>query len=75
MNILVSIAPLAGYLYSLGTTFFAIDADFYWEISILAVFILLGYWDGDACLKNSCWCNPRTHKTNSANCKFDKKMA
>jgi len=44
MNVLVSIALLAGYLYSLGTTFFAIGADFYWEISTLAAFILFGHW-------------------------------
>jgi P-type Cu2+ transporter len=44
MNVLVSIALIAGYLYSLGTTFFGIGADFYWEISTLATFILFGHW-------------------------------
>lgn len=44
MNVLVSIALISGYLYSLGTTFFAIGQDFYWEISTLAVFILFGHW-------------------------------
>ncbi len=44
MNVLVSIALISGYLYSLGTTFFAIGADFYWEISTLAAFILFGHW-------------------------------
>ena len=44
MNVLVSIALLAGYLYSLGATFFFAAADFYWEISTLASFILFGHW-------------------------------
>ncbi len=44
MNVLVSIALLAGYLYSLGTTFFGISGDFYWEISTLAALILFGHW-------------------------------
>lgn len=44
MNVLVAIALLAGYFYSLGTTFFFEAADFYWEISTLAVFILFGHW-------------------------------
>ncbi len=44
MNVLVTIALLSGYLYSLGTTFFAIGADFYWEISTLAAFLLFGHW-------------------------------
>ena len=44
MNVLVSIALLAGYLYSIGATFFFTAADFYWEISTLASFILFGHW-------------------------------
>lgn len=44
MNVLVSIALLAGYLYSLATTFLFKAPDFYWEISTLATFILFGHW-------------------------------
>ena len=44
MNVLVSVALLAGYLYSLGTTFVFEARDFYWEISTLAAFILFGHW-------------------------------
>lgn len=44
MNVLVSIAILAGYLYSVGSTFLFEAPDFYWEISTLATFILFGHW-------------------------------
>lgn len=44
MNVLVTIALLSGYLYSLGSTFFFEAPDFYWEISTLATFILFGHW-------------------------------
>ena len=44
MNVLVSIALIAGYLYSLGATFVFAGSDFYWEISTLASFILFGHW-------------------------------
>jgi Cu2+-exporting ATPase len=44
MNVLVSIALLSGYLYSLGATFVFKAPDFYWEISTLASFILFGHW-------------------------------
>ena len=44
MNVLVSIALLAGYLYSLASTFLFKAPDFYWEISTLATFILFGHW-------------------------------
>lgn len=44
MNVLVSIALLAGYLYSLAATFLFKAPDFYWEISTLATFILFGHW-------------------------------
>jgi len=44
MNVLVSIALLSGYLYSVGATFLFEAPDFYWEISTLASFILFGHW-------------------------------
>ncbi len=44
MNVLVSIALVAGYLYSIGATFIFKAPDFYWEISTLATFILFGHW-------------------------------
>jgi Cu2+-exporting ATPase len=44
MSVLVSIAVLAGYLYSVGTTFLFTAPDFYWEISTLVVFLLFGHW-------------------------------
>jgi len=44
MNVLVSIAILSGYLYSVGSTFLFEAPDFYWEISTLATFILFGHW-------------------------------
>ncbi len=44
MMTLVSIAVLAGYLYSIGATFFYSAMDFYWEIATLTVFLLLGHW-------------------------------
>ncbi len=44
MNVLVSIALLSGYFYSLGATFVFEAPDFYWEISTLATFILFGHW-------------------------------
>jgi len=44
MNVLVSIALLSGYLYSVGSTFVFEAPDFYWEISTLAAFILFGHW-------------------------------
>jgi Cu2+-exporting ATPase len=44
MNVLVSIALLSGYLYSLGSTYVFVAPDFYWEISTLATFILFGHW-------------------------------
>jgi len=44
MNVLVSLAVLSGYFYSLGTTF-AFDApDLYWEISTLVLFLAFGHW-------------------------------
>lgn len=44
MNVLVTIALLAGYLYSLGATFLFEAPDFYWEITTLATFLLFGHW-------------------------------
>jgi Cu2+-exporting ATPase len=44
MMVLVTVAVLAGYIYSLGTTFFFEAPDFYWEISTLVVFLLFGHW-------------------------------
>jgi Cu2+-exporting ATPase len=44
MMVLVTVAVLAGYFYSLGTTFFFEAPDFYWEISTLVVFLLFGHW-------------------------------
>jgi Cu2+-exporting ATPase len=45
MNVLVTIALLSGYLYSAGITFGLLSAaDFYWEISTLASFLLFGHW-------------------------------
>ncbi len=45
MNVLVTIALLSGYLYSLSITIDLLSAmDFYWEISTLAVFLLFGHW-------------------------------
>jgi Cu2+-exporting ATPase len=46
MNVLVSIAVLSGYVYSLGATFVfpSQGVDFYWEVSTLVVFLLFGHW-------------------------------
>lgn len=44
MMVLVSIAVLTGYFYSIGTTFFFTAPDFYWEISTLTLFLLFGHW-------------------------------
>jgi Cu2+-exporting ATPase len=45
MMVLVSVAILAGYLYSVGATFiFTESSDFYWEISTLTTFLLFGHW-------------------------------
>ncbi len=44
MNVLVTIALLSGYLYSIGATFLYEAPDFYWEISTLAAFLLFGHW-------------------------------
>lgn len=44
MSVLVSVAVLAGFFYSLGATFLFEAPDFYWEISTLVVFLLFGHW-------------------------------
>ncbi len=44
MMVLVALAVLSGYIYSLGTTFLFKAPDFYWEISTLVVFLLFGHW-------------------------------
>ncbi|MHB0935396.1 MAG: heavy metal translocating P-type ATPase [Armatimonadota bacterium] len=44
MNVLVSLAVLAGYLFSTGATFFFAAPEFYWEIGTLVVFLLFGHW-------------------------------
>jgi len=44
MSVLVSLAVTAGYLFSVGSTFFFTAMDFYWEISTLVAVLLLGHW-------------------------------
>jgi len=44
MSVLVSIAVLAGYLFSVGSTFAFEGVDFYWEISTLVAVLLFGHW-------------------------------
>ena len=44
MSVLVSLAVTAGYLFSVGSTFFFTAVDFYWEISTLVAVLLLGHW-------------------------------
>jgi len=44
MDVLVSLAVLAGYLFSTAATFFFAAPEFYWEISTLVVFLLFGHW-------------------------------
>ena len=45
MMVLVSIAVVTGYLFSVAATFILTDVvDFYWEISTLVLFLLFGHW-------------------------------
>ena len=44
MDVLVTLAVLSGYLYSLGTTFLFNAPDLYWEISTLVLFLAFGHW-------------------------------
>ncbi len=44
MNVLVTLAVMSGYLYSLGTTFLFSAPDLYWEISTLVLFLAFGHW-------------------------------
>jgi hypothetical protein len=43
MSVLLSIAVSAGYLFSVGATFFFTAVDFYWEVSTLVAVLLLGH--------------------------------
>jgi len=44
MSVLISVAVSAGYLFSVGATFFFTAVEFYWEISTLVAVLLLGHW-------------------------------
>ena len=44
MMTLVSLAVLAGYLYSAATTFVIEAPGFYWEIATLVLVLLFGHW-------------------------------
>src|SRR3989304_6677525 len=45
MNVLVTIALLSVYFYSVSITFgLLLASDFYWEIGTLATFLLFGHW-------------------------------
>jgi Cu2+-exporting ATPase len=44
MNVLVSLAVSAGYLFSVGATFVFTAVDFYWEVATLVAVLLLGHW-------------------------------
>lgn len=44
MDVLVTLAVLSGYFYSLGTTFLFDAPDLYWEISTLVLFLVFGHW-------------------------------
>jgi Cu2+-exporting ATPase len=44
MNVLVTLAVSAGYLFSVGATFLFTAVDFYWEVSTLVAVLLLGHW-------------------------------
>ena len=44
MAVLVSLSVLAGYLFSVGATFFFKAEVFYEAVGVLLVFILLGHW-------------------------------
>src|SRR3989442_4676486 len=44
MDVLVSLAVLSGYLYSVAATFLFAASDFYWEFSTLVLFLLFGHW-------------------------------
>jgi len=44
MAVLVSLSVLAGYLFSVGATFFFTAEVFYEAVAVLLVFILLGHW-------------------------------
>src|SRR5947209_16286730 len=44
MDVLVSLAVLSGFLYSVAATFLFAASDFYWEVSTLVLFLLFGHW-------------------------------
>jgi len=44
MDVLVSLAVLSGFLYSVAATFLFVAPDFYWEVSTLVLFLLFGHW-------------------------------
>lgn len=44
MNVLVTVAVGAGYLFSVGSIFAFQGVDFFWEISTLVDVLLLGHW-------------------------------
>ncbi len=44
MNVLVSLALLSGYVYSVGATFFFGGDDFFEAVTTLTVFLLFGHW-------------------------------
>jgi Cu2+-exporting ATPase len=44
MAVLVSLSVLAGYLFSVGATFFFAAEVFYEAVAVLLLFILLGHW-------------------------------
>ncbi|MDD5263646.1 MAG: heavy metal translocating P-type ATPase, partial [Candidatus Bipolaricaulis sp.] len=44
MSVLVSLAVIAGYAFSVGSTFAFEGIDFYWEIATLVAVLLLGHW-------------------------------
>jgi len=44
MMVLVTLALVSGYAFSVGATFLFSAPDFYWEISTLALFLLFGHW-------------------------------
>ena len=44
MMTLVAVAVMAGYLFSVASTFIFKGMDFYWEISTLVLVLLFGHW-------------------------------
>jgi P-type Cu2+ transporter len=44
MDVLVTLAVLSGYLFSVASVFLFQGVDFFWEISTLVVILLFGHW-------------------------------